>query len=400
MNLQQRYIKAYETKQDEGIKIIYRNSVFSGLTMAISQCLIAFVICLIYYVAAVISQNFDIKFQNIFIAIYAVMFSGVQAGCNIEFISGISTGFLRTAQYFNIVKENDKELENTYSSRITNPYVQLQEELEEQNGSNLKKEMLSGCVEFKNIYFRYPNRKEYLFEGLSFMVKPGERVAIVGQSGTGKTTVADLLFSIYSPEQGEILVDKVSTNSFKKTKERPNFAIVSQEPALFNRSVSDNIRYNLKCTLEEIEEAAKLSDAYQFIEEGNFGREQQELQPNRVTMHQNNNWNRLAGSKGSLFSGGQKQRIAIARALVRKPVVLVMDEATSALDKEAEERVLGNINSLNCSQIIIAHRMSTIKSCDRIIVIKNGRLAEMGSFEELMEQNGEFARLVAGRKQQ
>jgi ABC-type multidrug transport system fused ATPase/permease subunit len=117
-------------------------------------------------------------------------------------------------------------------------------------------------------------------------------------------------------------------------------------------------------------------------------------------MHENNNWNRLAGSKGSLFSGGQKQRIAIARALIRKPVVLVMDEATSALDKEAEERVLGNINTLKCSQIIIAHRMSTIKSCDRIIVIKNGRLAEMGSFEELMEQNGEFARLVAGKKQQ
>lgn len=126
LNLQQKYINTYETKQDEGMKIIYRNSVFSGLTMATSQCLIAFVICLIYYVAAVMSQNFDIKFQNIFIAIYAVMFSGIQAGCNIEFIGGISTGFLRTAQYFSIVKENDKELDHTFSSRITNPYVQLQ----------------------------------------------------------------------------------------------------------------------------------------------------------------------------------------------------------------------------------------------------------------------------------
>ena len=112
-----------------------------------------------------------------------------------------------------------------------------------------------------------------------------------------------------------------------------------------------------------------------------------------------NHWNILAGSKGSLFSGGQKQRIAIARALVRKPYLLVMDEATSALDKETEERVLHNIQGMNCSQIIIAHRMSTIRSCDRIIVVKNGKLAEMGTFDDLIEQRGEFCRLVMGRKE-
>ena len=120
----------------------------------------------------------------------------------------------------------------------------------------------------------------------------------------------------------------------------------------------------------------------------------------RETTVEGNNWHRLAGSKGSLFSGGQKQRVAIARALVRKPHLLVMDEATSALDKDTEERVLQNIQDLHCSQLIIAHRMSTIRSCDRIIVVKNGRLAEMGTFEELIDQKGEFCRLVMGNKKE
>ena len=114
-----------------------------------------------------------------------------------------------------------------------------------------------------------------------------------------------------------------------------------------------------------------MSDAFDFVEEGNFGRENRD---SAETDASRNSWNRLAGSKGGLFSGGQKQRIAIARALTRKPSLLVLDEATSALDKETEERVLTDLREMQCSQLIIAHRMSTIRSCDRIIVIKNGRL--------------------------
>ena len=119
-----------------------------------------------------------------------------------------------------------------------------------------------GCIEFKNVYFRYPKRREYLFEGLSFMIKPGERVAVVGQSGTGKTTIADLLFGIYAPEQGEILIDKVNRSKFVRSK----MAIVSQEPALFNRSVIDNIRYKLNIGFSEVQKAAELSDGFSFAE--------------------------------------------------------------------------------------------------------------------------------------
>lgn len=224
-------------------------------------------------------------------------------------------------------------------------------------------------------------------------------MAIVGQSGTGKTTIADLLFNIYTPEQGEVLIDKMSTIAIKNKDSRPKMAIVSQEPALFNRTVIDNVKYNMDSTFSEIEDSSKMSDAFDFIEEGNFGQEIRMGSEDRSAEVARSNWNRVAGSKGSLFSGGQKQRIAIARALIRKPYLLVMDEATSALDKDTEERVLQNIQDMNCSQIIIAHRMSTIKSCDRIIVIKDGRLAEMGTFEDLIEQKGEFCRLVMGRKE-
>ena len=111
-----------------------------------------------------------------------------------------------------------------------------------------------------------------MFEGLSFVIKPGERVAVVGQSGTGKTTIADLLFNIYTPEQGEVLIDKVSTSNQKFRENRPKMAIVSQEPALFNRSVVDNVKYNIDVSFSDIEEATKISDAYEFVEEGNFGR--------------------------------------------------------------------------------------------------------------------------------
>lgn len=110
------------------------------------------------------------------------------------------------------------------------------------------------------------------------------------------------------------------------------------------------------------------------------------------------NWNKLVGSKGSLLSGGQKQRVALARAVIRKPLLMVMDEATSALDKETEEKVLLNIDKLKCTQIVIAHRLSTIKSCDRIIVLKEGKIAEMGTYEELLSLEGEFAKLAKSKK--
>jgi ABC-type multidrug transport system fused ATPase/permease subunit len=215
----------------------------------------------------------------------------------------------------------------------------------------------------------------------------------VGQSGTGKTTIADLLLNIYHPEQGEVLIDKVSTVHYAKKQIGPRFAIVSQEPALFNRSIYENIRYNMNYSLNDVQEAARVADAYSFIEEGNFGSGYSSKGLD------NENWDKLVGSKGSLLSGGQKQRVALARALIRKPVLMIMDEATSALDKETEERVLENIYKLNCTQVVIAHRLSTIKSCDRIIVLKEGKLVESGTYEELVSIEGEFARLAKSKRE-
>ena len=132
----------------------------------------------------------------------------------------------------------------------TNSYYPLYEEIQENvNNRNDQGSRPKGQIEFKNVYFRYPQRKEYLFEGLTFKVKPKQRIAIVGQSGTGKTTIADLLLNIYHPEKGDIVIDEISTSNYAKKHISPRFAIVSQEPALFNRSVKENIQYNLDCTL-------------------------------------------------------------------------------------------------------------------------------------------------------
>uniref|UniRef100_A0A1I7TC41 ABC transporter family protein n=2 Tax=Caenorhabditis tropicalis TaxID=1561998 RepID=A0A1I7TC41_9PELO len=230
--------------------------------------------------------------------------------------------------------------------------------------------MGKGALHFRDIHFSYPSRKETeVLRGISFHVEAGEKIAIVGSSGSGKSTLTALLLRFYDPTKGSILLDGENIKMMSPDDLRGQCSLVSQEPVLFDGTISDNIRYGrLDATQQEINDAARKVGAWKFINSLPDGMR------TRV------------GERGHQLSGGQKQRVAIARAVIRKPIVLIFDEATSALDNIHEEEVNAAIDlaSEGLTTITIAHRLSTIKNSDRIIVLHEGQIVEEGPPDELL----------------
>ncbi len=227
----------------------------------------------------------------------------------------------------------------------------------------------NAAVEFKNVSFSYPTRKDILvLNNLSFQMKAGETVALVGSSGSGKTTVASLLPRFYEPDSGEIFMDQISISKLKPSWLRTQIGVVSQEPILISSTIIENIRYGKPTATEaEVIAAAQAANAWEFIK--NF--------PEGLMTK--------VGEKGLQLSGGQKQRVAIARALLKDPKILILDEATSNLDTASEHLVQDALHRLmqGRSTLIIAHRLNTVKSADRILVLKNGQIIQEGTHEIL-----------------
>jgi ATP-binding cassette, subfamily B, bacterial len=232
---------------------------------------------------------------------------------------------------------------------------------------------LRGGIEFDNVSFAYPTRKDFqVLKNLKFRIEPGEKVALVGQSGSGKSTIINLLLRFYPVEVGAVKVDGHSITDFNLTAYRKNLGIVPQEVILFGGTIHENIAYGKpEADFEEIRAAARQANALEFIE--SF--------PDRFET--------IVGERGVKLSGGQRQRIAIARTILKNPAILILDEATSSLDAQSEVLVQEALEKLmeGRTSIVIAHRLSTIKKVDRIFVIQNGRLAEMGSHLELSSLN-------------
>jgi ATP-binding cassette, subfamily B, bacterial len=237
-----------------------------------------------------------------------------------------------------------------------------------------------GTVAFEDVRFAYPTRAEQpAADGLAFAVASGERVALVGPSGAGKSTVFQLLLRFYDPQGGRVLVDGVSVTTVDPAALRARMALVPQEPTIFAASVLENIRYGRPdAGEEEVRNAAQLASADGFIR----------------TLPQG--YATLLGERGVTLSGGQRQRLAIARAILKDAPILLLDEATSALDAESERKVQGALDRLmeGRTTLVIAHRLATIRSADRILVMDRGRIVEEGSHEALLAEGGLYARLA------
>lgn len=236
---------------------------------------------------------------------------------------------------------------------------------------------LKGSIEFQNVSFSYKEDIPVL-DNISFKVKPGQMVALVGPTGVGKTTVSALIARFYDPDSGKILMDGIDIKDITLESLRNQLSIVLQDVFLFNGTIAENIAYGChNATQEQIEEAAKTACIHEYI------------------MSLPEKYETVIGERGVRLSGGQKQRISIARSVLRDSPVLILDEATSAVDTETETEIQKAINKIAGTRtlIVIAHRLSTVKRADKIIVLENGKIAEEGQHEELLKLNGVYANL-------
>ena len=233
-------------------------------------------------------------------------------------------------------------------------------------------------IKFENVNYKYEDSNEYVLKNINLDVKAGEIVAFVGKSGSGKTTLVNLLARFFNTDEGSVTVNGVNIKNIPLGIYRNKFAIVPQETFLFGGTIKENISFGKEVTDEEIITAAKMANAYNFI---------QEDLPNKFETE--------VGERGALLSGGQKQRIAIARALIKNPEIMILDEATSALDSESEKLVQDALDSLmeGRTTFVIAHRLSTIVRADKIVVMDNGEIKEIGTHSELIAMNGIYKNL-------
>ena len=240
-------------------------------------------------------------------------------------------------------------------------------------------EKISGNIEFKDLAFSYQDRSP-VYEGLSLTIKPGETLGIVGSTGAGKTTLMNLLMRLHDPQSGHVMLDGVDVKDLTLNCLRGSIALVSQNTTLFPGSVKENILYGKPdANKEELINSAEVAETLEFIESLPDG------------------WETNVGEDGHRLSGGQRQRLAIARAVLKDAPILVLDEATSNVDNETEAALQRSIEklSVNRTTIIIAHRLSTVRNADRIAVLDNGKISEMGSHDELIEASGLYSRLWA-----
>jgi ATP-binding cassette subfamily B protein len=241
---------------------------------------------------------------------------------------------------------------------------------------------LSGRINLERVSFRYDPEAPEALHGVTLQIEAGQKVALVGRTGSGKSTLGKLLLGLYLPTAGQILYDNFPLSNMDYQEVRRQFGVVMQDTALFSGSVRQNISLHDSAMPEaQVVQAAKMAAIHEDIMQMPMGYET------------------LVSEGGSALSGGQRQRLALARAIAHNPAILLLDEATSHLDVITEQQVEQNLRQVNCTQIIIAHRLSTIRDADLIIVMDHGTIVEKGSHFDLMVRNGYYAQLVRSQVQ-
>jgi subfamily B ATP-binding cassette protein MsbA len=258
-------------------------------------------------------------------------------------------------------------------------FLILDENVEKDTGI-IAVDKVKGLIEVKNVTFKYPTKAEAVLNDLSLTIKAGESIALVGRSGSGKSTISNLLPRYYDLElPSEILLDGIALSDYKLADLRRQFALVSQQVVLFNDTIANNICYGIThdVSTDELIRVAKQAHVWEFVKD----------LPEQL--------NTMVGENGVMLSGGQRQRIAIARAILKDAPILILDEATSALDTESEKLIQQALEALmkDKTSIVIAHRLSTIENSDRIYVIDNGRVIESGDHASLLANDGTYSAL-------
>ncbi|XP_036792944.1 ATP-dependent translocase ABCB1-like isoform X1 [Oncorhynchus mykiss] len=333
-----------------------------GLTFAVAQAIPYMVNAAIFRFGSWLIAHCHTEYENVFLVFSVIIFAAMNIGESASFAPDFAKAKAAAGRILGLLEKK--------------PEIDIYSEEGE------KPTDFVGDIEFRGIHFAYPTRQNVrVLQGLNVSVGPGQTLALVGESGCGKSTSIQLLERFYSPAEGQVLVDGLDTKTLNLSWLRSQLGLVSQEPILFDCSISENIQYgdnSREVSQDEIEEAAKNANIHDFI------------------MGLPEKYNTRVGDKGTQMSGGQKQRIAIARALVRQPKVLLLDEATSALDTESEKIVQHALDAARQGRtcIVIAHRLSTIQNADQIAVIQYGQVTEQGTHTDLMAKGGAYYALV------
>lgn len=353
----------YSNKLDAVVRIAVKGATYRGFFASfIIFCIFGAVIVVIWYGAMLVARG-EISVGDLTTYILYSMFVAGSMGSLPELYANIQRSVGASERVLDILEEE-------------NEAIVISED------NNTIRKTIQGNLKFDKVSFSYPSRPDIItLKNISFDVKAGEKVALVGPSGTGKSTIASLILQFYNPTAGSISYDGEPNTAYSLTDIRNQVAIVPQDVLLFGGTIRENIGYGrLNSDAEDIIEAAKRANAHDFI------------------MSFPQGYDTLVGERGVKLSGGQRQRIAIARALLKDPAILILDEATSSLDSESERLVQLALEELmkNRTSIIIAHRLSTIKDADQIIVIENGEVSDIGNHVELMaKSNGLYQHLYS-----